>query len=802
MKTCPKCGEQYSDNAEVCSSCGYVQPENVVEEIPAKPAAETIMPAADPVEQKAKRSVSSLVGVIFAGSYVLASVVFWQLSAIESYYETEISAKWIFFILGLVCLPVGLFVSIGATVSAGVRRNEKSKKTGVLGIVGSGGCFVLNIVVLVIVLVCGIVEFNRFELKDYDAGNYVIRYKTNDHTQAEARTYYWDGDPQNNHIKPESVNGTKIVRLDYFEIKVVPYKDYYKTTNYDRYLDPLDSDPKYKSGFRGVEPGTLIKESTVTFVIEISKDIEKIWMDNTVSSYRPRELGVLNFDGSISFYKYFIYFEVDPDNPNYYSKDGILYSKRNNKKVYALYNEHDAESYTNSSWYAPGETSEVTDETETEITETETRTMIFGTGSEKINLWSFTDEVPKMVDQYIKMHPEFGMKYTVECTIIATDGGCYQTALDNALVAGGDDAPDIYTAEDAFVVKYSQGDMAKFASTYKDLGIDVDAKIKEADIAKYSVEIGSRDGNVVALGYQATGCAMIYNAEIAKEVFGTDDPEKIEKIVGAGSGDWDKFLEAAEKLKSKGYAIVSGPDDVWNACNNSAKTPWVVDGKLNVDSNREKYLDLAKTIKDKGYSNNGNIWSESWYQDMKGEGEKKVFAFFGPAWLINYVMVGNSGLYSEDGGTYGKWRVCAPPVGFHWGGTWIFAGKDTDQKAGVAELIEWITLDPSDTGLQYLWANGLVDWDNDPETKTAKDTVASAVVMDKSDGSLDFCGWQNIFPAFIKGNNLATGKGVSQYDGIIRYYYEDAAQKYVAGEIDKIEVMEQFKQQVKENIAF
>lgn len=802
MKTCPKCGEQYSDNAEVCSSCGYVQPEIAVDEKAAKPAAETIMPAADPVEQKAKRSVSSLVGVIFAGSYVLASVVFWQLSAIESYYETEISAKWIFFILGLVCLPVGLFVSIGATVSAGVRRNEKSKKTGVLGIVGSGGCFVLNIVVLVIVIVCGIVEFYRFELKDYDAGNYVIRYKTDDHTQAEARTYYWDGDPHNNHIKPESVNGTKIVRLDYFEIKVVPYKDYYKTTNYDRYLDPLDSDPKYKSGFRGVEPGTLIKESTVTFVIEISKDIEKISMDNTVSSYRPRELGVLNFDGSISFYKYFIYFEVDPDNPNYYSKDGILYSKRNNKKVYALYNEHDAESYTNSSWYAPGETSEVTDETETEITETEKRTMIFGTGAEKINLWSFTDEVPKMVGQYIKQNPEFGKKYTVECTIIATDGGMYQEALDNALAAGGDNAPDIYVAEQAFIIKYTKGSMSKFAATYNDLGINVKAKVKEADIAQYTVDVGSRNGEIVALGYQSTGCVMIYNAEIAKDVFGTDDPSEIENITGAGSGKWDKFLAAADKLEAKGYAAVSGCDALWNACDKSATTPWVVDGELKVDPKREEYFDLAKTIKEKGYSNNTRSWSEGWYSDMKGEGEKKVFAFFGPAWLINYVMIGNSGGNQPGEGTYGQWRVCAPPVGFFWGGSWLFANKDIDNKEGVAELLEWITLDTSETGLQYLWANGLVDWDNDPETITAKDAVVSNTVMAKSDGSMDFCGGQNTYAAFIQGNNFASGKCMTEYDESISGYFTDMAEHYAAGEIDKKQALKDFIEVVKEYICF
>ena len=438
----------------------------------------------------------------------------------------------------------------------------------------------------------------------------------------------------------------------------------------------------------------------------------------------------------------------------------------------------------------------------TDTTATEKQTMTFGTGSEKINLWSFTDEIPKMVGQYVKQKPEFGEKYTVECTIIATDGGAYQTALDNALVAGGDTAPDMYAAEAAFILKYSQGDMAKFASTYKDLGIDVDAKIKEADIAKYTIEVGSRNGDLVALGYQATGCAMIYNAEVAKDAFGTDDPAEIEKIVGAGSGNWDKFMAAAETLKGKGYAAVSGASDIWNPCEKSADTAWIVNGQLNIDPKREKYLDLAKTIKEKGYSNDANSWSEAWYADMKGEGAQKVFAFFGPAWLINYVMIGNSGGNKAGEGTFGQWRVCAPPVGFFWGGTWVLANKDTSKKEGVAELIEWITLDSSDTGLQYLWANGSVDWDNNPETATAKDTVASATVMAKSDGKLDFCGGQNVFPAFINGNAYASAKAMTQYDETINGYFTDAASQYAEGNVDRDGAIEQFKTNVQDNLSF
>ncbi len=438
----------------------------------------------------------------------------------------------------------------------------------------------------------------------------------------------------------------------------------------------------------------------------------------------------------------------------------------------------------------------------TDTTATEKRTMTFGTGSEKINLWSFTDEIPKMVGQYVKQKPEFGDKYTVECTIIATDGGAYQTALDNALVAGGDTAPDMYAAEAAFILKYSQGDMAKFASTYKDLGIDVDAKIKEADIAKYTIEVGSRNGDLVALGYQATGCAMIYNAEVAKDAFGTDKPEDIEKIVGAGSGNWDKFFEAAATLKSKGYAAVSGAGDIWNACEKSADKAWIVDGQLNIDPKREKYLDIAKSLKDNGWSNDTNAWSEGWYADMKGEGTQKVFAFFGPAWLINYVMIGNSGGSKVGEGTFGQWRVCAPPVGFFWGGTWVLANKDTSKKEGVAELIEWITLDSSDTGLQYLWANGSVDWDNDPSTATAKDTVASATVMAKSDGKLDFCGGQNVFPAFIAGNSYASAKAMTQYDETINGYWTDAAAQYAEGNVDRDGAIEQFKTNVQDNLSF
>ena len=409
-----------------------------------------------------------------------------------------------------------------------------------------------------------------------------------------------------------------------------------------------------------------------------------------------------------------------------------------------------------------------------------------------LNLWAFTDEVPGMVNKYMEMNPDFAAKYDVNTTIIATTDGAYQPALDQALAAGGKDAPDLYCAEAAFVLKYTQGEAAKYAAPYKDLGIDVDGKIKEADIAQYSVDIGTRDGDVVALGYQATGGAFIYRRSIAKEVFGSDDPATIQKEVGPG---WDKFFEAADTLAGKGYGIVSGDGDIWHAVENSSDSGWIVDGKLTIDPKREEFMDLSKKLMDNGYHNDTEDWGDAWFAEMAGKGDKGIFGFFGPAWLINYTMAGNSGGTKVGEGTYGDWAVCEPPIGFFWGGTWLLANKDSQNKEAVGQIIEWITLDSSDTGLQYMWANGTYD----PE-KPTKDCVASGTVMKRSDGSVDFLGGQNMFDVFIPGNTYANGKNLTQYDETINKYWRDQVRQYTSGQKSRENAIKDFKQQVADNL--
>ncbi len=417
-------------------------------------------------------------------------------------------------------------------------------------------------------------------------------------------------------------------------------------------------------------------------------------------------------------------------------------------------------------------------------------------GKTVINLYAFTDEVPGMIDKYMELHPDVAKKYEIKATQIPTTDGEYQPALDAALAGGGKDAPDIYCAEAAFVLKYTQGEAAKYAAPYSDLGIDVEKGIKDAEIAQYSVDIGTNpDGKVTALGYQATGGAFIYRRSIAKDVFGTDDPKEIGEILGAGSGNWTKFWDAADKLKAKNYAIISGDGDLWHAVENSSNDGWLKDGKLHIDSKREEFLDLSMKLKQEKLHNDTQDWTEAWYADMQGVGDTPAFGFFGPAWLINYTMAEHSGGTKAGEGTYGDWAVCQSPVGFFWGGTWLLANKDSKHKEVIGDIFEWITLDTSEDGLQYMWANGTYNPD-----KPTKDCVASAKVMAKSNGEVEFLGKQNMFDYFVPANEFANGKNLTPYDEKINSIWRDQVRMYTSGEKSRDQAIKDFKQKVKDDL--
>lgn len=412
-----------------------------------------------------------------------------------------------------------------------------------------------------------------------------------------------------------------------------------------------------------------------------------------------------------------------------------------------------------------------------------------------INVYAISGEILGIIGKFLELHPDF--TYTINRVLPEIDANntvVPVSSLDHALSGSG--APDVYLAEAEIVTRYTQGEMSGYALSYEDLGIDVRTKIAEADIAQYTVDIGTRpcDNAVVGLSYKSSGGAFLYRRSIAKKVWGTDDPEKIASKIGPG---WDRFFEAAEDLKKEGYSIVSGDGVVWYAAGGSIGSGWIVNGKLNISPERIAFMDYSKELIEKGYSRGNHEYTDAWRSDMLGTGEQPVFGFFATAWMVNNVVA------LECGDTFGDWAVCEPPVGFIWPGNskWVLVNKalenDPEKKAAVAELVEWMTLDCTEEGLQFFIASGSLFAGG-----VKNETVASGTVMALADGKLDMLSGQNMYDVYRSSSDSISGVDVTEYDAIIDNLWREAAGKYSHGECTRDEAIAAFKQDVKERFGY
>ena len=417
----------------------------------------------------------------------------------------------------------------------------------------------------------------------------------------------------------------------------------------------------------------------------------------------------------------------------------------------------------------------------------------------EINLLGWTDEQAGMIEKYIETHPDCGIHLNYD--VVETTNGKYAMALDAALTGKSTDfIPDIYAAEAAFVLRYTHGEMSSHALPYDEFISDLENKISKAEIAQYTIDLGKNSfDKILGMAYQTTGGAFIYRRSVAEKVFGTSDSARIKEAIGGGSGKWTKFFEAAASCADKGVAIVSGDSDLWHPVEGSAETGWIADSKLHIDSNREAFLDYSKKLWENGWSNKTTEWTEEWYADARGEGKKPVLGYFGPAWLINYVLEPQCNPRGEDGKLINSvydsdWAICESPVGFFWGGTWMLVNSelknDTSDEGkrkleAVGKIIEWITLDATKDGLQYQWANGLLD--------NVKDTVASKAVMNMSDGTLDFLNGVNMFDYYVTANENARVDLLTEYDDKITAMWRFEVNKYAEGLTTREQALKNFK---------
>ena len=400
------------------------------------------------------------------------------------------------------------------------------------------------------------------------------------------------------------------------------------------------------------------------------------------------------------------------------------------------------------------------------------------TSGKVLNIFVWNEEFQTRVKKYYPGYNEANDTIgdvKVNWVITPNLGNAYQDKLDEVLAqqasAKTDDKVDIFLVEPDYALKYTD--------TPYTLDIKADLGFTDADLSKqfqYTKDLATAGGKLKGLLWQCCPGGVIYRRSIAKKLFGTDDPDVVQKKINT----WSDFDKVAALAKSKGYYMVSGSDDNYRVFSDNMKSPWVVNGKINIDDSIREWVAQQKLYADKGYTNGASLWSWEQWDGAKKDG--KVFCYFGPAWYIDYCLAPQVGdAYS---GSYGDWAFCKGPQGFNWGGTLICAAAGTDNIDLIKDIMSKLCTD--DTIMTRI-AKNEGDFVNNENAMTA---VAN------SDYGNPFLGGQNHIKFFIDSAKSIDRSTISPYDQGMNEELQYAMHDYFNGDITEDKAWKYFFDEV------
>lgn len=402
--------------------------------------------------------------------------------------------------------------------------------------------------------------------------------------------------------------------------------------------------------------------------------------------------------------------------------------------------------------------------------------------SKKIKVYSWNDELGNRLAVVLEKYPQFKDYYEYVNLGVSGTGEEYRQKIDALLEAGaGADYPSII-ATDNDVTKYY---------TETDNVLDVEAigitKGMYANAYQYTVDFATYNGKLKALTWQATPGNFVYRASIAKEVLGTDDPAKVQEYVK----DWDTFFATADKMKEKGYKMLSGADDVKYAIWDQQTSPWVTDNKLTLDASVTEYFETAKKLYDGGYTDQTLMWDAAWSANFE---EGDVFGYFGCTWFVYWSIAyaKNDDGTPKEGSSYGDWRVCVGPVGYHWGGSYVMAMKECPNTELAAFLMYSLCCDEE---VMY----NIFKKDSD----FVNNKAAIAKAIEDGVGASGILGGQNPAEAWAEAALKIDLSNATYMDATLKGYMDKASEAYNNGTYKTVEEAIQYvKDQVKENYSY
>ncbi len=369
----------------------------------------------------------------------------------------------------------------------------------------------------------------------------------------------------------------------------------------------------------------------------------------------------------------------------------------------------------------------------------------------------------------------------VKWTIVPSDNGAYQEALDKALAnnatASAADKVDLFLAEADYILKYTDSDYTKDVTK---IGVK-----DFSNIYNYTKEAASSKAGVCkGVSFQCCPAGVIYRRSYAKQVLGSDDPAVVQEAIST----WAKFDAVAAQMKEAGLLMTASYAETYRAFSNNVSKPWVdKDNKLQFDTQIEAWMTQAESYAKNGYTLNEGIWDVGCTKEMYKDG--KAFCYFGPAWYYNFCM-GNA--QDKDKGCFGDWGLVEGPAKYFWGGTWMLAATDGDDDNLVAKTINAFTTDNSVLTALAFQENQFV---NNTEVNQAVSNY-----YDYLDEGNAFLGGQNDTKLYLEGAAKIKFQNQTIYDQYCNEGLQNKFQEYLkkADGVTKEVALNNFKSYIRE----
>lgn len=185
-------------------------------------------------------------------------------------------------------------------------------------------------------------------------------------------------------------------------------------------------------------------------------------------------------------------------------------------------------------------------------------------------------------------------------------------------------------------------------------------------------------GEIVSLQWDFDSAGLAYKRELAKQYFGTDDPEELAKLMPT----WDDFVKEGRRVleESDGKVyMMTGMGDAAIIFRNQDPTPIVNGERIDVTNTWGKVMEKLVDFRDSGIVDKMTQWSPAWYASYALDDH-----IFYPCatWCIEANITPN------DPNSDGRWGLMATPSGnYTWGGGALAITKQSENKEVAWDFI-------------------------------------------------------------------------------------------------------------------